>query len=167
MSRLTAALLVCLVVGPAVMVHADEHQDVKNWIKYLKGEWSSELDDGTKVVKGTATWRIAAKGNAGIGRFTEGETTAVEIGGWQSGTKVAQVNGFDSQGDYWQLEYKTISAKGGEGSIRGTYDGEAYTGNIIVKVIDNDHWQWTIEVTEFRSRNWGVWLPCISEARTV
>ena len=57
---------------------------------------------------------------------------------------MAQVNGFNSDGDYWQLEYKTISAKGGEGSIRGSYNGEAYTGNIVVKVTDKDHWNWTI-----------------------
>lgn len=145
MSRLTAALLVVLVAGSAAMVHADEHQDVKAWIKYLKGEWTSELDGGSELVKGTAVWRTAAKGNAGIGRFTSGETTGVEIGGWQSGRRVAQVNGFNSDGDYWQLEYKTISAKGGEGSIRGTHDGEAYTGKIVVKVTDKDHWQWTIE----------------------
>ena len=32
-----------------------------------------------------------------------------------------------------------------EGLIRGTYQGKAYTGNIVVKVIDDDHWHWTIK----------------------
>ena len=145
MSTSVKASLIWLVIGSTVAVQAEDRKSVKGWYNYLKGEWNSEIDNGSEVVKSTVVWRNAAKGNASIGRSQQGDTVGIEIGGWQPDTKTAQVNGYNSEGDFWQLEYKKLSAKGGEGPIRGSYQGEAYTGNFVGKVIDNNNWEWMIK----------------------
>lgn len=113
-----------------------------NWMKYLEGRWTYEISDGTK---GDAVWTFEADGQSMIGRFKEGEGTGVEIGGWQPDTEIVMVNGYGSKGDYWQLEYKKFSKKGGRGSIRGKIDNVDYSGDFEGTIVNKDQWGWTIK----------------------
>ena len=51
---------------------AEPHQE---WWKYLKGSWTYEFSPID--IKGEATWRLAAKGNAIVGRFSRDDGSAV------------------------------------------------------------------------------------------
>lgn len=145
MSKSIKFLVMWLIIGAASTVQAQDRQSLKGWFNYLKGEWKSELDNGSEIVEATVVWRSAAKGNASVGRSQQDDSVGIEIGGWHPDTKTAQINGYNSKGDFWQLEYKKISASGGEGPIRGSYEGKAYTGDFAGKVIDENHWEWTIK----------------------
>jgi hypothetical protein len=142
MSRLTAFVLSAFIVTCfGVSVAKAEEPPTKAWMKYLEGQWTYEISDGTK---GTAVWTFEADGQSMIGKFKEGAVTAVEIGGWQPDPKITMVNGYDSKGNYWQLEYDSLSAEGGRGAIRGRNDDGEYTGKFAATVVNHDRWGWTI-----------------------
>ena len=140
MLRNTILIAVCVLLSTE-LIRADERPD-KAWSKYLEGSWTYEISDGTK---GNAVWTFEADGQSMIGRFKEGDSTGVEIGGWQPDTKIVMVNGYDSKGNYWQLEYKHFSDKGGRGPIRGKTDDGEYSGVFEATIVDKDHWGWTIK----------------------
>ena len=139
MSRLAVTLLSFSVVVSAGRVDAEELH--KTWRKYLKGEWSYVITP--RNAKGTATWRLAAKGNASVGRFVEEDgTTSIEIGGWQSDTKTMTANGYGSAGNYWVLKFNKITRDRIEGPNHGlTPDGTTYKGTFIGKRVDDDHYE--------------------------
>ena len=62
---------------------ADAQQPHKAWLRFLKGDWSYEIPK--LDAKGTVTWRLAAKGNALVGRFKDKDGQSLEIGGWHLG----------------------------------------------------------------------------------
>ena len=140
MSRLAAVLLTAFVVTNVGNADAQEHH--KAWWKYLKGTWTYEI--APLNAKGTVTWRIAAKGNAMVGRFVDADgLTSIEIGGWRADTKSMVAHGYGSKGNYWQLEFTTITADVIEGPNHGVLpDGRAYKGTFTGKKIDNDHYEW-------------------------
>lgn len=140
MLRNTILFAVCVLLN-AGMVKADQRPD-KAWTKYLEGSWTYEISDGTK---GSAVWTYDADGQSMIGRFKEGDSTGVEIGGWQPDTKTVMVNGYGSKGDYWQLEYKHFSDKGGRGPIRGKIEDVEYSGDFEATIVSEDRWGWTIK----------------------
>ena len=140
MLRNTIPLALCVLLNAGI-IRADERPD-KAWTKYLEGSWTYETSDGTK---GSAVWTYEADGQSMIGRFKEGDSTGVEIGGWQPDTKIVMVNGYGSEGDYWQLEYKHFSDKGGRGSIRGKIDDLEYSGDFEATIVNEDRWGWTIK----------------------
>lgn len=140
MFRNTIILALCVLLN-AGQLRAEERPD-EAWTKYLEGSWTYEISDGTK---GNAVWTFEADGQSMIGRFKEGESTGVEIGGWQPDTKTVMVNGYGSKGDYWQLEYKHFSDKGGRGPIRGKIENLEYSGDFQATIQDEDNWGWTIK----------------------
>lgn len=50
------------------------------WMKYLEGESKYELSNGKR---GEITWKLEAGREAMVGQVKEGNTTAVELGGYQ------------------------------------------------------------------------------------
>ena len=135
-----------LLIATIVLLHAGslraEDSPATAWMDYLNGNWTYEISDGTK---GEATWTFEASRQAMIGRFKEGDARGVEIGGWQSDTEIGMVNGYDSKGDYWQLEYKEFSKDGAHGPIHGKANGVAYSGDFKATILSDDRWEWTIE----------------------
>ena len=123
---------------------ADAQQPHKAWLRFLKGDWSYEIPK--LDAKGTVTWRLAAKGNALVGRFKDKDGQSIEIGGWQSDSKTLVVNGYGSKGNYWHLVFKKVSADGVEGTNHGVLrDGRTYEGKFIGKKIDDDHYEWHLD----------------------
>lgn len=125
--------------------------DAIAWINQLKGKWKTTMTVGDKVYKGTFALRKVKGTASGIARFTDndGETTSngAEIGGWQSDRKVCQINGYNSTGDWYQLEYTKLSANGGEGTITGVANGLSYTDakfTIKVDKNNNNHIVWDL-----------------------
>lgn len=142
MTRATALSLAMFVVMVG-QAKADHHH--KAWWNYLKGEWTYEI---TPVgLKGTVTWRMAAKGNALVGRYRdEGGPMAVEISGWRSEAKSMTAHGYGSEGNYWQLEFTKITEDTIEGPNSGVLaDGRSYTGTFTGKRIDDDKYEWTFK----------------------
>jgi hypothetical protein len=87
-----------LLVCPVRLAHAEE--PYMTWWKYLEGQWTYKIVPVDET--GTATWRIAVKGNALIGRFEEDTGhTGIELSGWQGDREA--VNGYGSQGNYWTM----------------------------------------------------------------
>lgn len=142
MSRTSSVLCALVVTFIGVSFANAEDSPMTAWMKYLEGSWTYEISDGTK---GDAVWTFEANGQSMIGRFNEGDSTSVEIGGWQSGTKTGMVNGYGAKGDYWQLEYKRFSDKGGRGAIHGKNDGLEYSGDFHATIVNEDRWGWTIK----------------------
>ena len=140
MFRNTIITALCVLSNTGI-IRAEERPD-KAWMKYLEGSWTYEVSDG---IKGNAVWSFEANGQSMIGRFKVGDSRGVEIGGWQPDTKIVMVNGYTSEGDYWQLEYKHFSDEGGRGAIRGKTRGVGYSGDFEATIVDADRWGWTIE----------------------
>lgn len=140
MSRLAVIMLsVCVTVSAGKANAEDVH---KAWWKYLKGEWTYEI---TPVnIKGTATWRLAAKGNAMVGRFVDDDgTVSIELSGLRADTKTEVAAGYGSKGNYWQIEFKKTTADTTEGPNHGILpDGRTYKGLFRGKKTDNDHYEW-------------------------
>lgn len=145
MSKYVAIPLIIALL--ASYADAADRESAMAWLKYLKGEWTSELNDGEQIVTELSTWRFAAKRNATIGRFKQpdGSNPGVEIGGWMPDTKELQFNGYNAEGDYWQIKFDQVSGEGGEAKIQGTYRGNAYKGTFTAKVTDRDTWTWTLK----------------------
>ena len=144
MLRNLILIAVCVLLN-AQLIRADERPD-KAWTKYLEGRWTYEISDGTK---GSAEWTYEADGQSMIGRFKEGDSTGLEIGGWQPDSAIVMVNGYDSKGNYWQLEYKHFSETGGRGPIRGKTEDVEYSGDFQTTIQDEDNWGWTIKGKTF------------------
>lgn len=142
MSRIASVLSVLCVTCLVVSVSSAEESPIATWMKYLEGNWTYEISDGTK---GDVVWAFATDGQSMIGRSKEGNTTGIELGGWQPDTKIGMVNGYDSKGNYWQLEYKHFSDKGNRGPIRVKTDESEYSGDFEATIVDKDHWRWTIK----------------------
>jgi hypothetical protein len=66
------------------------------WMKYLEREWTYKVIDG---VEGEGKWTFEEGRHAMIGRFREGDTTGIEMVGWQPNTALCVVNGYGSKGD--------------------------------------------------------------------
>ena len=130
------SLVVVAVAGGSACAQEPHMQ----WWEYLKGEWTYEVEDE----KGTATWRIAAKGNALVGRFKgENGSTGVELCGWQSDTKTEVVNGYGSRGNYWSMLLTKHTAQVFEGENAGTSpDGTKYKGKISGRKVDENTYTW-------------------------
>jgi hypothetical protein len=136
-----AAVVVALVsVADSRIVHAEE-SPMQAWMEYLEGKWTYEISDGTT---GTGAWTFEAGGQALVGRFQEGETKAVEIGGWQPDAGIGVVNGYNSRGEHWQLEYHRFSDNGNIGTIRGKVNDTDYSGELAATIWNDDRWSWTI-----------------------
>jgi hypothetical protein len=123
---------------------ADAQEPHKAWFTFLKGEWSYEI--AKLDAKGTVTWRLAAKGNALVGRYKDKDGQSIEIGGWRSDTKTLVADGYGPKGNYWHVEFKKVAADGVEGTNHGVLrDGRAYKGTFIIKKIDDDHYEWHLD----------------------
>jgi hypothetical protein len=142
MLRLTSLLCVGAVSLGAFTGQARADESYKEWWQFLKGSWNWEISP--LDTKGTVTWRIAAKGNACVGRFKESEGGAsVETSGWRADTKTYVVMGFGSDGHFWQLEAKKVTKDGYTASHVGVLpDGQSFKGTIVLKRIDDDHFTW-------------------------
>jgi hypothetical protein len=139
MRRLTAILLAVCVVAGAGRTNAEEPHEA--WWKYLKGEWTYEIPE--LDIKADATWRVAAKGNAVVGRFTEGdEVVSIEVGGYRDDTKTMVVTGYSSRGTYWQLDLK-FKTDAPEGLHYGTLpDGRPFEGEFKATKKDENQFEW-------------------------
>jgi hypothetical protein len=131
------------VVAMAGQAKADHHH--KAWWKYLKGEWTYEIKELN--IKGTATWRLAAKGNALVGRFqTEDGRISIELGGWCSDKKMLVANGYGSEGNYWSLEFAKVTEDTIEGPNCGVLpDGRSYEGTFTGTKISENKYEWTFK----------------------
>lgn len=121
-------------------LHADEAGS-KQWMKYLAGEWTFKISDGTE---GEGKFSFRVKRRAMIGVFKKTGSTSIEIGGWRPDKQVTMVNGFASNGDYWHLEYEKLSGQGGSGTIQGAVDGVQYKADFVATVVSHENWKWTI-----------------------
>ena len=119
---------------------ADE-AGMKEWTKYLAGEWTYKVSDGSK---GEAKFSFRAKRKAMVGTFKEEGSTAFELGGWRPDRKAVVVTGFGSKGNYWELEYTKIGAKGGVGKIQGAVDGVTFKADFSTKVAGPNAWNWSL-----------------------
>ena len=144
MSRRAAVLLVSLaVLFAAGSAQADDHH--KDWWGFLKGEWSYEISP--VGLKGTATWRMTAKGNALIGRFVQDNgVTSTELSGWRSDTKSLVVSGYGSAGNYWHLDFQKVTPKLLEGPNHGVLpDGRSYKGVATGKRVGDNTYEFHFE----------------------
>jgi hypothetical protein len=142
MRALTAVLLSVFVVASAGQANAEEPH--KAWWKFIKGDWTYEIPELNQ--KATATWRIAAKGNALVGRFEESDgTVAIELAGYRADTKTMVVSGYSSRGNYWHLDLKFVEGVP-EGLHHGMLpDGRPFKGRFKVKKVDENHFEWQME----------------------
>ncbi len=140
MSKLAALLVFGSVLTSAVSVSADHHH--KDFWKFLKGEWTYEIPE--LELKGTATWRLAAKGNVLMSRF-EDETglIGIETCGWRRDTKKMVAVGYGSKGNYWHIEFEKITPDTIEGPTYGVLpDGRSYEGKFVGKKVNEDRYEW-------------------------
>ena len=161
MFRTPALLLIWSILGNNSAAQVTQ-QDTLAWMSYLEGAWTvktafeTEVNGGTVQTVGTAQFRTQTNTAAVVARFTESERSSVEIGGWQADRQITQVNGYTSAGDWYQLEYKQLSASGGEGPMLGTLKGIRYTGNFVMKVKSRDNMEWTLKAKNKVGTNFTV-----------
>ena len=142
MSRLTKLCCISLVFVFVLGGTVRAEQPHKAWWEFLKGEWTWEISP--LDTKGTSTYRSSSKGSAVVGRFKASDgTMSTELSGWRSDTKTYVVVGFGSDGNYWMLESKDVSANGFTGSHVGVLsDGQAFKGRISVKKVNDNQFEW-------------------------
>ncbi|MEZ6115722.1 MAG: hypothetical protein R3C28_04010 [Pirellulaceae bacterium] len=147
--RFTIAILLSLLASTAFAGEVTE-ADALAWINQIQGKWTTKMTVGEKVLEGKFTLRKVKGAATGIGRFSDsdGSTTSngAEIGGWQADRKVCQINGYVSNGDWYELKYTKLSADGGTGTITGMVAGKSYSNaNFEIKVTDKNHIVWRLD----------------------
>ena len=115
----------------------------KKWWRYLKGEWTYKISPLNDT--GTATWRIAAKGNALVGRFVSDKgVVGMELAGQQADKAKELVTGYASDGGCWTIEITEQTVDEIKGNNFGILpDGKPFRGQFVGKKVDQDHYEWT------------------------
>ena len=149
--RLVVAILLSSLASTAFAGEVTE-ADAIAWVKQLRGKWTTKMTAGDKVFKGKFALRRVKGTASGIAQFSDSDgtttTNGAEIGGWQPDRKVCQVNGYMSNGDWYQLVYTKLSANGGEGTMTGMSDGKPYTNaKFTIKVTEKNHLVWHLDGT--------------------
>ena len=128
---------------------AEPHQD---WMQFLKGDWKYEysaLSSEGGAVEGTATYRLAVKGQSIVARGTEGTDKWAELIGWQPDKKVMSSVGYGSaNGNYWVIEYDSLATNRLAGKTWGILpDGRPVEGTVVLERADDDAFEVILKLT--------------------
>jgi hypothetical protein len=140
--RVAVCLIACFVFSTVLVVAEDWVPQV---LKYFPGKWEHKDADGQPT--GTSDWKLVSGGSvfAGPGKLTDG-TEIFEVAAWDPLDKKWVHTAYDADGGRTCEKYDRFE----NDTYYGTHiyvdpKGETITAKCHVKVIDKDHFQFTLE----------------------